>query len=248
MKNQITLFCCFLYFSTNTLLFSQENGGFLNFTGKVVDRESAPVKGVTIKLIKDNIDALKLTTKKNGQFTFMIFFDGDYKISISYPGCADMYLIVYASKGKGNFFPAYQTDITLYSDTTHRVNVAMFKQPFLKLIFDGKESFIVDQRYDIEFKKQLLYTADSKSIASPVAAVTYAPITPAVTKEQPSTTASNTANYSKKNYPKKFVFVDTDKDNALSLVEVNAVINKFKVNNASCQKGLVEELIAWFFE
>ena len=249
MKNHTTVICCIVLFSLNTLLFSQNNSGFLNFVGKVVDREAQPVKGVTIKLIKDNVDAIKLTTKKNGQFTFMIFFDGEYKIAISLAGCADMHLVVYASQGKGNIFPSYQMEVPLYSDTTTRVNVAMFKQPFLKLIFDGKENFIPDQEYDAQFKKNLLTAGNDNAPESPLTSSTpQITSAPAEAQATPIQVSSNSPKYSKKNYPPKFVFADTDKDKAISLLEINTVIDNFKKDKTSYKKDMVEAFIGRFFE
>ncbi|MCD6066288.1 MAG: hypothetical protein K0S33_1114 [Bacteroidetes bacterium] len=86
----------------------------------------------------------------------------DYKITFSSPGCADMYCMVYGAKCPADkaIFPIYDIDVTFFEYGQARVNYLNFKNPFTKIIFDGKKTFKDDDKYVEQFLKDLYIDFD----------------------------------------------------------------------------------------
>ena len=151
------IFIYFLFFSLITLsVFSQEHG-YLEFAGRCVKNQQ-PVKGAIVAIYKGGTKVTDLTTGKNGKFQFFLDFGVDYKVTFSYTGCADMYLMIYASKcaADKSIFPIYDGDIPFFEYGNQTINYANFKNPFTKINYDGKKTFGDDEPYVKDFLEKLL--------------------------------------------------------------------------------------------
>jgi hypothetical protein len=147
----------FLFFSLITLsVFSQERG-YLEFAGRC-SKNRQPIKGATVAIYKNGTKVTDLATGKNGKFQFFLDFGTDYKVTFSYTGCADMYLMIYASKcpyDKG-IFPIYDGDVPFFEYNNPTINYPLFKNPFTKINYDGKKTFGDDEPYVKDFLEKLL--------------------------------------------------------------------------------------------
>lgn len=137
--------------------------GMLEFEGKTI-KDDKVLSGATVTVFRNGtIEQEKIKTGKNGKFSFSLVFGVDYKITFSYPGCVDMYLMVYTSKlpkEKNNIFPLYVTEVPFFETTNPNVRLSKYKNPFTKVIYDGKKAFMDDEAYLAQFMKDLLIDQD----------------------------------------------------------------------------------------
>lgn len=138
---------------------SAQAPGMLEFQGKTV-KNNLPLSGATVTVYRNGtIQQEQVKTGKNGKFKLFLVFGTDYKITFSYPGCVDMHLLVYTSKlpkERGDLFPLYVTEIPFFETSSTGVRIAKFKNPFTKIIYDGKKAFMDDEAYLAQFTKDLI--------------------------------------------------------------------------------------------
>ncbi|HLC82785.1 MAG TPA: carboxypeptidase regulatory-like domain-containing protein [Bacteroidia bacterium] len=138
---------------------SAQAPGMLEFEGKTT-KDGKPLSGATVIVYRNGtIEQAKIKTGKNGKFAFSLVFGTDYKIAFSYPGCVDMHLMVYTGKlpkEKNNIFPLYVTEVPFFETTNTSVRIAKYKNPFNKVIYDGKKGFMDDEAYLAQFLKDIL--------------------------------------------------------------------------------------------
>ncbi len=149
---------CSIFISFTNSTFSQAPG-MLEFEGKTT-KDGKVLSGATVTVYRNGtIEQEKIKTGKNGKFSFSLVFGVDYKIAFSYPGCVDMHVMVYTSKlpkEKNNIFPLYVIDVPFFETTNTNVRIAKYKNPFTKIIYDGKKGFMDDEAYLAQFTKDLL--------------------------------------------------------------------------------------------
>lgn len=154
---KVGLLCLFFTFITSSA-FAQAPG-MLEFEGKTT-KDGKILSGATVTVFRNGtIEQEKIKTGKNGKFSFSLVFGVDYKIAFSYPGCVDMHLMVYTSKlprEKNNIFPLYVTEVPFFETTNTSVRITKYKNPFTKVIYDGKKAFMDDEAYLAQFTKDLL--------------------------------------------------------------------------------------------
>ncbi|MCW3084899.1 MAG: hypothetical protein JWP12_2265 [Bacteroidetes bacterium] len=152
------LLMTFLLFFSGHTVFAQAPG-MLEFGGRTV-KDNKPISGATVTVYRNgNINQEELKTGKNGKFRFYLVFGSDYKITFSYPGCVDMFLMVYTSKlpkERSDLFPLYETEIPFFESNNAQVRISKYKNPFTKVIYDGKKAFMDDEAYLAAFTKDLL--------------------------------------------------------------------------------------------
>lgn len=152
------VFLC-LFFALSVNLASAQAPGMLEFEGKTI-KDGKVLSGATVTVFRNGtIEQEKIKTGKNGKFSFSLVFGVDYKIAFSYPGCVDMHLMVYTSKlskDKNNIFPLYITEVPFFETTNTAVRITKYKNPFTKVIYDGKKAFMDDEAYLAQFMKDLL--------------------------------------------------------------------------------------------
>lgn len=143
----------FLFLAFNSV--AQEKG-YLEFAGRTI-RDTKPLAGAKITVYRGGTKMTELTTNKNGKFMFDLDLGFDYKITFSSPGCVDMYAMVYGSKYTSDkpIYPIYDIDVAFFEYGKPTINYANFKNPFTKIIFDGKKSFRDDEPYVDEFIRTL---------------------------------------------------------------------------------------------
>jgi DNA segregation ATPase FtsK/SpoIIIE-like protein len=145
------------------LLFHNESNaqapGMLEFAGKTI-KDNKPLAGATVTVYRNGtILQEQIKTGKNGKFKFFLVFGSDYKITFSAPGCVDMYLMVYTGKlpkDRGDLFPLYETEVPFFEPSSVGVRVSKYKNPFTKVVYDGKKAFKDDEAYLAEFMKDLI--------------------------------------------------------------------------------------------
>jgi hypothetical protein len=133
--------------------------GMLEFSGRAV-KDGKPLPGAVVTVYRGGtIEQQKVKVGKNGKFSVNLVFGVDYKITFSYPGCVDMYLMVYTGKlpkERNDIYPLYETEIPFFETTTNAVRVEKYKNPFTKIIYDGKKAFMDDEAYLAQFTKDIL--------------------------------------------------------------------------------------------
>ena len=265
---KITLSIFGLLFLFNTVLFAQDPPG-LGFLCKVLDQEGKPVKGVTVKLLKDDKEEVKVKTAKDGSFELTILFDADYKVSFSKEGFIEMYTTVGTSEVKKDMTLMFKKEISMYPADAIKYNYDAFKEPFMKVVFE-KNKFVSNEKYEAEFKKTVVAGAAAVAVTTPAPEPSPAPApepTPAPSPEPTPTpapepvvipqptpepvaapvTASANAPFKKNNYPVKFKFADTNNDKSISLDELKAAIASFEKGKSTQKKAVLESLVDWFF-
>jgi hypothetical protein len=133
--------------------------GMLEFAGRLV-KDGKPLSGATVTILRNGtIEQEVLKPGKNGKFRCYLVFGVDYKVAFSYPGCVDMYAMIYTSKlpkERSDIFPLYETEVPFFEISDPTVRVSKFKNPFTKVIYDGKKAFMDDEAYLAAFTKDLL--------------------------------------------------------------------------------------------
>ncbi len=151
-------------FGLNTA--SAQAPGMLEFEGKTV-KDGKTLSGATVTVYRSGtIEQEKIKTGKNGKFSFSLVFGVDYKIAFSYAGCVDMFLMVYTSKlpkEKNNIYPLYLTEVPFFETTNTSVRISKYKNPFTKVIYDGKKAFMDDEAYLALFMKDLLIDQEEQA-------------------------------------------------------------------------------------
>lgn len=153
------MFVLLCFFAKNS--FAQAPG-MLEFAGRTI-KDNKPLAGATVTVLRNGtIQQEQIKTGKNGKFKFFLVFGSDYKITFSYPGCVDMHLMVYTgklAKEKSDIFPLYETDVPFFETTATDVRISKYKNPFTKVVYDGKKAFKDDEAYLADFMKDLLIDA-----------------------------------------------------------------------------------------
>jgi hypothetical protein len=155
---RLFLLLLFFFLVSSSDVFSQAPG-MLEFAGRVV-KNGAPLSGATVTVLRNGtIEQEVMKPGRNGKFRCYLVFGVDYKITFSYPGCVDMHLIVYTSrlpKERSDLFPLYQTEVPFFETNDPKIRVSKFKNPFTKVIYDGKKAFMDDEAYLAAFTKDLI--------------------------------------------------------------------------------------------
>lgn len=152
MKNALLLIFTVLAFS-----FYAQDKGYLEFAGRCV-KDNQPLKGANISIFKGSTKVTEVNTGKNGKFQFFLDFAGvDYKVVFTYPGCPDMFLMIYSGKVEidKEVFPIYDIDVNFFEYGKPTINYANFKNPFTKVLYDGKKTFRDDENYAADFLANL---------------------------------------------------------------------------------------------
>ena len=152
------------------LLFSHSSfaqaPGMLEFSGKAI-KDNKPLSGAIVTVYRNGtFQQEQLKTGKNGRFRLYLVFGVDYKITFTYPGCVDMHLLVYTSKvskDRSDLFPLYQTEIPFFESNSSAIRISKFKNPFTKIVFDGKKAFKDDDAYLADFTKDVLITSTEQA-------------------------------------------------------------------------------------
>lgn len=140
--------------------FSQEKG-YLEFAGKTIKNQKV-LPGAHITVFKGSTKVADVVTGKNGKFMFDLEFGADYKVTFTSAGCVDMYAMIYASKCPvdNEIFPIYDVDVNFFEYGQPLLNYDNFKNPFVKVIYDGKKIFMDDEKYVDQFIKNLYIDAE----------------------------------------------------------------------------------------
>jgi hypothetical protein len=156
-KNLLLFLLIFLSFD----FFSQDKG-YLEFAGRCI-KDNLPLKGATINVYKGSTKVTDLVSPKNGKFQFFLPYGTDYKVTFSNPGCPDMFLMIYTSKfpSDPDLEPIYDIDVNFFEYGKPTINYANFKNPFTKILFDGKKKYMDDEAYATEFLQNLYIDVDA---------------------------------------------------------------------------------------
>lgn len=142
----------FLFFS---FVLSAQDGA-LEFAGRCV-KDNQPMKGANIAVFKGGTKVTELVTPKSGKFQFFLPYGSDYKVLFTYPGCPDMFLMIYATKHPTDpdLEPIYDIDVNFFEYGKPTINYANFKNPFTKVLYDGKKRYTDDEAYAADFLANL---------------------------------------------------------------------------------------------
>ncbi len=134
----------------------------LEFNGKAI-KKGEVLEGAKIEVYRGSEKLQELLSAKNGRFSFDVDLGYDYKVTFSYPGCTDMFLLLYGSQCPANkqLFPVYAIDINFFEYGASNVDYAHFVQlPFTKIVYDGNSGFKDDEKHVSLFLKGIYITPD----------------------------------------------------------------------------------------
>ena len=156
-KNLLFLLSILISFGT----FAQDKG-YLEFAGRCI-KDNLPLKGATINVYKGSTKVTDLVSPKNGKFQFFLPYGTDYKVTFSNTGGPDMFLMIYTSKfpNDPDLEPIYDIDVNFFEYGKPTINYANFKNPFTKILFDGKKKYMDDEAYATEFLQNLYIDVDA---------------------------------------------------------------------------------------
>jgi hypothetical protein len=155
LRQSLQIFIALLFLNFNLL---SQNKSYLEFTGKTVKNYKA-LAGVKIIIFSGNLKITEVTTGRNGRFMFDLELGVDYTIYFNAPGCAEMYAKIFSSgfSLEKIIYPVYEIDVNFFELNQSNLNYEMFKQPFTKIVFDGKDKFNDEENYVDNFIKELYF-------------------------------------------------------------------------------------------
>lgn len=137
--------------------YSQKIVGYLELAGRA-KKDSKDLTGAKITLYKNNMFEKEIITGRNGKFKFYVDYGYEYKIAFTYAGCVDMHLLIFAKIPKEYYhlMPYYDLgDVPFFETNNTNINLDKYKEPFTKIVFDGKSMFIDDDPYLNAFVKDI---------------------------------------------------------------------------------------------
>jgi hypothetical protein len=166
LRTSLVLGCFLLFAFLFSSSASAQAPGLLELNGRTT-KDGKPLSGASITVYRGGTtEMVKIKTGKNGKFELSLPFGVDYKVLFSYPGCVDMYMMVYTGKlpkEKNNIFPLYETEVPFFETTNTTVRISKYKNPFTKVIYDGKKAFMDDEAYLAAFTKDLLIDQEEQA-------------------------------------------------------------------------------------
>jgi hypothetical protein len=160
---KFVVLCCVFILQTN--IAKAQAPGMLEFGGRTV-KDNKPLAGAVVTVYRNGtIQQEQIKTGKNGKFRFFLVFGSDYKITFSYSNCVDMYLMVYTGqlkKEKTDIFPLYEMEVPFFELTNTTIRVDKYKEPFAKIVYDGKKAFMDDEAYMDQFTKDIVIDIDEQ--------------------------------------------------------------------------------------
>lgn len=144
-----------LLFLTSVVFYGQDKG-YLELAGRCI-KDGVVLKGASVTVYKSGVKVTDLTTTKNGKFQFFLPYGAEYKVVFTYPGCADMFMLVSTMSYPDNpdAEPIFDIDVTFFDFGKPTINYPNFKNPFTKVAFDGKRKYKDDEAYTDDFIKKL---------------------------------------------------------------------------------------------
>ncbi len=155
-------------FATSSLLAQ----GDMRFIGKTT-KDNKPLAGATVAILMDGKPFTTITTGRLGNFKFDLDMGHQYRMNYSYPGCVDMFMILdlRVPPDKMSMFPAYKIDIPFFEPGNKTVHTELYKdQPFVKLVYNGKDGFEDDPTYKFVEKIVVDPAEEAKKQAALIAA------------------------------------------------------------------------------
>ena len=151
-----------LFFKSIILIFYLFSGqvfsqGDVVITGRCI-KNYKPLTGATITLYRGVQKDREIKTGKSGKFSFTPALGHQYKMTFSYPGCAEMFATFdfRVPPEKMGIYPEVDmSDIPFFDTTNTMVNLEKYKDAFMKLVFDGDKGFKEDEEYRTEFDKEV---------------------------------------------------------------------------------------------
>lgn len=157
------MFFTVLLFILCSFNFAHAQGDLRFFCSTV--KVGKPLSGVNVALYRENEKIKEIVTGKNGKFKFDIEIGHEYKITFSYPGCVNMYMLLNLKvpPGTKDLYPDFSIEVPFFDNSNKLINLSKFQEPFAKIIFNGNKGFYDDPSYD--FMKDLFIDPEAKAIA-----------------------------------------------------------------------------------
>jgi len=138
-------------------LHSQNIIGYLELAGRA-KKDGKDLSGAKVTLYKNGMFENEVITGKNGKFKFYIDYGYDYKITFNYTNCVEMFVRVFGKIPKEYYhiMPYYDLgEVPFFENNNTNINLDKYKEPFTKIVFDGKSLFIDDDSYLDAFVKDI---------------------------------------------------------------------------------------------
>lgn len=134
-----------LFLCSVSAVYSQ---GDMRFFGTAT-KDKKPLSGATVSIYRGSDKIAELVTGKNGKFKYTFDLGFEYKLKFFYPGCVEMYMVMNlrVPSDKMDIYPDYAIEFPFFDSNNKDLNLAKFKQPFTKVIYDGDDGFYDDPNY-----------------------------------------------------------------------------------------------------
>lgn len=136
---------------------AQEYDGELQFIGKnFLNKE--PLNGTTIKVMSGSTTISEYNTKDKNNFKTTLAFGKIYDVYFINSLCQTMYININTAdipENKRYYRITYALDVPFFKKDPSIIDTNQFKNPFHKIIFDGKSRFIDDTAHMSRFLKNL---------------------------------------------------------------------------------------------
>ncbi len=116
-----------------------------------------------IRVIADNTTVTEFNTNEDDAFSVTLQLGYTYDVYLLNAKSQTMYLRVFANipENKRKFKIKYELDIPFFPKDASTINTSKFKEPFHRLIFDGKNKFIDDTLYMNDFIRNIYKKEDT---------------------------------------------------------------------------------------
>jgi outer membrane protein OmpA-like peptidoglycan-associated protein len=150
---------------------------------------NTPVSATDV-VVKDGDAVIKtLNTQKKSEFMLKLDFGKVYKIYVQHAGSPVMFFEVKADnipQDKYDYRMTYALDVPFCNSNDNDIDTTVFKDPFHKVIFDGKNSLKDDADYNSRFAKSILKKAQPAAAVKTETKPDVKPESAVPEKEQPT--------------------------------------------------------------
>lgn len=129
-----------------------------------------PITSTSIFIKENGVVTRTLTTGKSSDFMFKLEYGKNYTILFQNPKSSLMYMEVFAAdvpEDKWSYKMIHELNVAFFDKTDEDIDTSVLKEPFQKIIFDGRNRMVNDSTYSNDFNARVIkfhQPTDTRSI------------------------------------------------------------------------------------
>ncbi|MBS1652108.1 MAG: OmpA family protein [Bacteroidetes bacterium] len=127
---------------------------------------NAPLTNVQIIINNGTVNTKTISTKSSSEFNLKLDIGNNYKIVLLHQNSPEMFFEVITKNIPDNvkeYKMGYEFDAPFYLKNDNNLNTEVFKDPFNKIIFNGKDGMIDDSLYNSIFLQKIYKSTNSSN-------------------------------------------------------------------------------------